>query len=281
MQFEAIGTHWSIETPHVLDHDLEMAISERIERFDKTYSRFRSDSLICEMESGRGEFTFPEDVVDLIDFYEKLYRATDGSVTPLVGETLSALGYDKTYTFQERCSVLVPSWENVMKWRGARVSTTQPVTLDFGAAGKGYLVDIIGVLLESAGIQEYTIDASGDIRHRGDNYSVVGLENPHDTSRVIGTLRIKNQSLCASAINRRRWGNGLHHIVDGKTGRIANDVVATWVTAETTMIADGFATALFFVSPDTLVTIAPFQYIRLFSNDTVEHSKEFMGELFI
>ena len=43
---------------------------------------------------------------------------------------------------------------------------TEPIVLDVGAAGKGYLVDIIATLLEDHDIYDYTIDASGDIKQR-------------------------------------------------------------------------------------------------------------------
>ena len=38
----------------------------------------------------------------------------------------------------------------------------QAAMLDFGAAGKGYLVDIVGQVLENHGIKNYVIDAGGD-----------------------------------------------------------------------------------------------------------------------
>ncbi len=156
-----------------------------------------------------------------------------------------------------------------------------PILLDFGAAGKGYLVDIIGELLEEKGIHEYVIDASGDIRHRGPDMERIGLENPHDASWVIGIMNVQNASLCASATNRRQWGGGMHHVLDPSSASPARTVVATWARAETTMIADGLATALFFTEGERLREKWDFQYARLEEGGKVSHSHEFMGELFI
>lgn len=138
-----------------------------------------------------------------------------------------------------------------MRWNGTTVTTTRPVTLDFGAAGKGCLVDEVAEILEKAGVSEYVIDASGDIRQRGDEPQKIGLENPYDTTSVIGVANVQNTSLCASASNRRRWGNDLHHVLDGRTGQPTNNVVATWVVADSTMVADGLATALFCIGRST------------------------------
>lgn len=279
-QFEAIGTHWSIETPDALNDDVKKSITTVIEQFDKTYSRFRDDSLVMQIAKRAGEYDFPKAWDDLIQLYRQLYLATDGAVTPLVGDALTNLGYDKDYTLMQKSAGDVANWDDVMQLRGSRVITSRPVILDFGAAGKGYLVDLVAHILERSGVKEYTIDASGDIRHRGANQQVIGLENPYDASRVIGTMMLQNVSLCASASNRRRWGDGLHHVVDGRTGRPTNEIVATWVHAKTTALADGLATALFFVGADRL-DMWDFQYVRLYADGKVEHSKNFVGELFV
>ncbi|MBI3889858.1 FAD:protein FMN transferase, partial [Candidatus Saccharibacteria bacterium] len=76
-------------------------------------------------------------------------------------------------------------------------------------------------------------------------------------------------------------GDGLHHVIDGRTSQPTRNVVATWVIADDTMIADGLATALFFAEPTQLQKCAPFEYVRLFSDGRIEHSKDFKGELFV
>ncbi len=281
MQFDAIGTRWTIDVAAPLPATIQRSIYRRVELFDRIYSRFRDDSLIGLLTKKPGTYTFPEDSVELVRWYQLLYVATEGALTPLVGAALSSLGYDKNYSFTAGDVRPVELWEDVMTWHGPTVSIRKPVTLDFGAAGKGYLVDIIGNLLEANGIGEYVIDASGDIRHRGGDTQTIGLEHPDDPTRVIGTAILRNASLCASATNRRKWGDGLHHVIDGRTAIPTENVVATWVVADDTMIADGLATALFFSEPTQLQKCAPFEYVRLFSDGTLERSKDFEGELFV
>lgn len=277
--FEAIGTHWSIETPDELPHVLKQKIAHRIEQFDKTYSRFRSDSLVEKLREP-GVYVFPEDAPKLIGFYRELYAATSGAVTPLVGEILEAAGYDREYSLALNVQPeATPKWDDTMRWRGAKVTVRQPIVLDMGAAGKGYLVDILAGLLMSHNILEYVIDASGDICHRGAIADRVGLENPHNTETVLGVAELQNASLCASSSNRRSWGDW-HHIIDPRTARPVEEVVATWVVADSTMIADGLATALFFVPPTSLFGW-DFQVVRLMADGRLEYTPNFVGELFI
>lgn len=279
--FEAIGTQWVIETPVLLDDALNVAIGKRIEEFDQAYSRFRSDSLVARVAEKPGIFEFPRDSEVLVRFYKTLYDATDGKVTPLVGLALAQSGYDADYSFARREVSEVPKWDDVMIWRGSRLETNRPVLLDFGAAGKGYLVDIIGELLEQSGVPEYVIDASGDIRHRGKEVDTVGLENPHDVSRVIGVMNLQNASLCASASNRRQWAGEMHHILDPDLRSPTHAIAATWARAENTMMADGLATALFFTDGEQLREKWDFEYVCLYADGKITHSHEFMGELFI
>jgi len=51
--------------------------------------------------------------------------------------------------------------------------------------------------------------------------------------------------------------------------------------AKNAVIADGLATALFFTSADKLKGHFQFSSVRMFSNNTIEKSKNFKGELFL
>ncbi len=261
--------------------ELEAAIHERIARFDLTWSRFRDDSLVARIAREPGVWPFPDEAPALFDIYRRLYAATDGAMTPLVGRALEELGYDRAYSLRPSGTrTTVPAWEDAIAWDGSALSTVRPVTLDVGAAGKGYLVDIVAGMLDAAGHEEYIVDGSGDIRQRGAATMRVGLEHPLDTTKAIGIALVRDGAICSSATNRRRWGAGLHHVIDATTGLPTNDVIATWAIAPTALEADGLSTALFFASPDRLAAEFDFSYVRMFSTGRVEFSPSFDGELF-
>ncbi|HWC57478.1 MAG TPA: FAD:protein FMN transferase [Candidatus Paceibacterota bacterium] len=279
--FDAIGTRWQIDIfSPVGDSDaLEKKVRDRIEVFDRHYSRFRSDSLVHEMATKEGVYPLPEDARKLFDFYRELYEATDGLVTPLIGGLMEDAGYDAVYSLHPKEVVrAVPSWEEAMVYRGDTLEIIKPVLLDVGAAGKGYLIDLVGALLEKEGVTAYTVDAGGDILHRGEAVRV-GLEDPEDATKAIGIATIADGSICASATNRRRWG-AFHHVMHPRTRTATEGIAAVWTVAASALVADGLATALFFVPPERLKEIFDFAYVLLNDDRSVVVSGDFPGEVF-
>jgi thiamine biosynthesis lipoprotein len=281
--FEAIGTHWQIDIfSDVSDEHFEVAkiaVTERISEFDLTYSRFRKDSLVSKISKQAGTYSFPPDSQKLFTLYEKLYQLTGGDFSPLVGNLVSDAGYDAHYGLVTKDLSSPPPWEEVMHFHYPNLTVFKPFILDFGAAGKGYLVDLVGELLESHGMLAYTVDAGGDIRHRGDFHLEVGLENPHDTTEVVGVAELTNTSICGSAGNRRAWG-AFHHIIHPKKLQSPKHLAATWVVADSTLLADALATCLYFVSPEKLREEFSFNYAILDSEGVVQASPRFSATFF-
>lgn len=280
LTFDAIGTSWSIETAESISPQVQTKVEHLIEQFDATYSRFREESLVSQIATqGRGSYVFPSSIIEIYSFYKQLYKATNGKVTPLIGSSLESIGYDKEYSLSSRGFTPAPIWNEVMHLEGTTLHVSEAITLDIGAAGKGYLVDQVGDILKQAGQPGFVIDASGDI-YAYKSPQRIGLENPFDTNKVLGVATISNMALCASAVNRRQWGEGLHHVVDPSTGIPTDNISATWVIAPTAMQADGIATALFFSTPESLTVLADFSYAVLRKDGTMQYSKDNNWEMF-
>ncbi|MEK9155080.1 MAG: FAD:protein FMN transferase [Patescibacteria group bacterium] len=281
--FEAIGTRWQIDIHDVLDSvqeaDFLTTIRARIDVFDVTYSRFRDDSWVTMIAQAAGTYPLPADAQPLFALYEEMYRRTHGAMTPLIGQVLVDAGYDAAYSLHAGSLTSPRSWDDVIALTNKTITLHEPALLDFGAAGKGYCIDLIGSLLEEQGIHDYVIDAGGDIRCRGTRPLRIGLENPMDAKQIVGVTRIQQQSICGSAGNRRAWGS-FHHIIDPFSLASPRHIFATWVIADTTLLADALATALWFVPASSLVEHYPFSSVILYADGRCEVSSNFPGELF-
>ncbi|WP_447951697.1 FAD:protein FMN transferase [Chryseobacterium koreense] len=268
---------------------VKQRLHQRIDIFDRTYSRFRSNSLITTIATATngGKFQFPEDAAPLFELYDMLHSITEGKVEPLIGTEMELLGYDAKYSLQAdpqagyfNTDKQLPDWQKDVFREGNCITTKRPMTIDVGAAGKGYLVDILSEILMDENIREFVIDGGGDIRHKGNTEYIIGLEHPANREMVIGTVPLKNAAICASATNRRKWGKDLHHILNGRTGKPVQDIVATWVIAENALTADGLATALFFTDTEKLQPFFEFSFVRVFSDMHIDVSGNFQGTLF-
>lgn len=282
--FEAIGTKWQIDIYDNIssskEEEIFRIIDSRIEIFDKNYSRFRKDSLVTEMSKKIGDYVLPADAKPMIDLYENIYKMTDGLVTPLIGNLISDVGYDADYSLKQK-NVLnaPPRWGEALEYKFPELKVKIPVILDFGAAGKGYLIDIVGKILEENNIKSYCIDAGGDILHRGNESIRIGLENSTNLDEVIGIVNIKNKSICGSSGNRRVWQN-FNHIINPKTLSSPKDILAVWTTSDTTLIADAMSTCLFFVKPEIIRDYYNFEYLIVYSDKTYKKSDDFGAEMF-
>lgn len=282
LTFNAIGTAWTIDiTPHSRNDysKLSQKILQRIEEFDQIYSRFRDDSLISMMYSHPGTYKLPPDAFPLLTLYTHLYRLSHGTFTPLIGTLLSQAGYDKDYSFITKELTELPDLDSVLTYTKDAITLKENQLLDFGAGGKGYLVDLIGDILEKEHIHEYCIDASGDIYSKSENPIRVGLEHPENPRQVIGVTSVHNQAICASATNRRKWKE-FHHIINPLTLSSPHTIRATWVIADSTILADALSTCLFLTPPADLLKEFSFEYLILYSDYTIQKSDKFHAELY-
>lgn len=281
--FEAIGTSWwigiyqPIATAELAQ--IKQKVHAVVTTFDTTYSRFKTDSWVAGLATP-GDYRLPPDAAPLLALYRRLYDATDGLVTPLIGQLLVDAGYDATYSLQPGELRPTPAWDKAIVIAGDTLRVLQPITLDVGAAGKGYLVDILADVLQAAGLLASCIDASGDLRCQGISQPLrIGMEHPSDPSQVIGIVDLQDQALCASAPWRRQWA-GYHHIMDPQKRNSPRHIAAVWVISQRTAVADGLATALFFVEADRLRDFQ-FEYCVLYADGSITRSNNFPVELYL
>ncbi|RJT82156.1 FAD:protein FMN transferase [Arthrobacter cheniae] len=279
--FEAIGTSWRVDSSEPLAPTHRAELLRIAEDYDALYSRFRADSGVTALAASGGFLPLPLHGAALGRLLRTLHDLTGGGLSPLIGERLADQGYDAGYSFVPTAPPApARAWDDLLAWTGDGITLSGPALLDVGAAGKGQLVDLMLERLVTAGHENVIVDASGDMRRAGSGSITVALEHPYDSSSAIGTVSLGSGALCASASNRRVWGDGLHHVLDARTGRSVDTVVATWVLAEDAMTADGLCTALFLADPDDLAGSFAFDFVLMYSDGRARYSAPLAGALF-
>lgn len=307
----ALGTGIIISSSKPIPQHVQKRIRAFVEEYEHTLSRFRADSLVSRMACADdgGDFEFPEWAGPLFTLYSEFYAATHGAFDACIGADLLALGYNNSVQFVPKSSAsasddsdswsnyrraLPVTWGNISRDCGsATLRTNQPVQLDFGAAGKGYFVDLVTQIIkeelsgdspsnsDSRADFDFLVNAGGDMRacfSEENNQIKVALENPFDTTQAVAVASIASGALCASSSARRRWkvkdtsylgkdASGFEsnliatHLINALDGIPACDLCASWayVPSKTcdfpTAYADALATALFVSQENNLQKI--------------------------
>lgn len=285
--YEAMGCEWQVsiwdDLPRADLEKLQAEIVALTSEFDATYSRFKRSSLIWQLAYQTGIFAVPEDLVAMLKYYFQFYDLSDQKFSPLIGETISDMGYDDNYSLVPKAKIAVtpPLVTSLRIIDGTHIELLAPVLLDLGGVGKGYWVDRLAAYLRRAKVKRFLVNGSGDMVYESGSESMtIGLEDPRDASQVIGTVVLKpGKALCSSGSNRRRWDK-YHHIIDPTTQSSPDFIVATWVIADSATVADALASCLFLVPPTSFETRFEFDYCVMNNERKVRRSEGFEGELF-
>jgi thiamine biosynthesis lipoprotein len=246
------------------------------------------------MSHAPGVYSVPKELVEILSIYQKFFILTNGSLNPLVGNTLSDLGYDKDYSLSKKDEVRITSnfLDTVTILDVNKIEIKEKVLIDIGAIGKGYWVDKVREILVRNNITNYIVNGSGDIYVHTPGLaetSKVGLEN--SSGEIFQTLEMKIGSLCGSGTNKRNWSTNasenLHHIIDANTSKPTENIESAWVKSvslsRSTTLCDGLAKAVFFVDVDVLRKLAKeqlgieFEYYIIFTNKKTLVSKNFFS----
>lgn len=281
-----MGTMWKITVwDEISDAEFDRIKSEVLalsEAFEATYSRFKKTSLIWELTEKRGAVAVPNDLVRMLRLYEKLNIASGGKCNPLIGFALSDLGYDIDYSLKPKEVIRnVPRFHDALRIiDDTHIELQDSVLIDLGALGKGFFVDRLASYLKGEGSKRFLVDGSGDIYYEGNGKEIrCGLEDPKDTTKVIGVLTLNQGAFCASAGSRRAWGE-YQHTIDPDTLRSPSKVLATWVQADSAVVADGLATCLFLTEPTLYEENFHFEYCTLSDLYHIKNSPGWTGEFF-
>lgn len=259
LSFDCMGTTVRLV---VADEATALACQEFLHDFDRALSRFRPESELSRLNAS------PHAEVEASALLRAAVSAglvaaelTSGLVDPTLTEALEANGYDRTRREPElplhhaliQAPARVPATPG-SAWTRVEVtdhSIRRPpgLQLDTGGIGKGLAVDMLALRLNGG---RWAIDCGGDLRVSG--AFAVNVRHPL-TGETIETLRLQDQAVATSGIDRRLWrapdGTPRHHILDPATHEPAwTGVIGATALAPTAAEADTLAKAALLSGPD-------------------------------
>ncbi len=223
----------------------ERVLMRELAAVDAACSRFRIDSEITRLHALAGTaVTVSPLLAEALTVALRAAQLTDGVVDPTVGSAVRALGYDRDLADLPRdapgpvqAPLPAPGWWRVT-WdpMSRRLLLPHGVELDLGATAKALAADRIAVQASEEVGCGVLVSLGGDVRVAGaapvGGWRLgVGDDHEHAQTDPAATVTITVGGLATSGTTRRRWrraGRDLHHIVDPRTGDVADGY---WRTA--------------------------------------------------
>lgn len=239
---ESCGTLLTIDI--VADQDPTLAVQECFsvcEKFEQRYSRFIPWNWLDQININGGvPVLLDEESALLVTYLLDLAKKTWWKFDPTITNTLESYGYNNTYSFLPKKTW--PVGYQHISFHDNVLTLHDGVKIEFGAIGKGYLLDVMKTILVKSGFSHFLLDFGGDMIGKG-GYEV-WLENPFDLTQVIGTIVVDDCALASSNGAKRAVGD-FHHLLNAVSGKPVHDIAGVYITAATWMIADLWSTAIF------------------------------------
>jgi thiamine biosynthesis lipoprotein len=244
-----------------LARQAEAAFNEA-RQIDSWLSNYRPESELSRLNQTAAKAPVPVSgqLFDLLTKARQYSQATNGAFDMTVGPVVRAWGFHEGDGHLPGAAALEQA-RNRTGFPLLRLNPTNKtvefardgVELDPGGIGKGYAVDRMVEVLRNAGVRSALINAC--------HSSIYGLGAPPENPRgwpleieqptngdTVEEILLKDQSLSTSGSHERFFeaaGHRYSHILDPRTGRPAEGLMAVTVVAPSALDSEVWSTALF------------------------------------
>ena len=216
--FDALGSTCELQVVGGSQAALERC-EQQVRLAEARFTRFVRDSELSQLNASPGRYTpVSPQMFSMLEAAVWAYQESGGLVNAAVLPALMAAGYDRPFIegLSQPASVVAvqpaPLVEVLALDRPTRSAAVAPgVALDLGGIAKGFLADqLIDELGDNA-----VCNLGGDLRLRGGG--------PEGDGWHIGlcdrsAVALTDGGVATSGVTRRRWGQGMHHLIDPRTG---------------------------------------------------------------
>ncbi len=232
----------------------ELAIAD-VRRLEALYSRYRSDSLLSEINrvaGTGGSIEVDQETAGLLTYAATAYRESDGLFDITSGILRRVWRFDQGMlpdAAQVRDLLKKVGWHK-LRWMPPVLEFPVPgMELDFGGVVKEYAVDRVAALCRDAGARHGFINLGGDIKiigpHPDGRPWRIGIRHPRDPDGVAQRLSLSGGGLASSGDYERCIvvdGVRYAHVLNPKTGWPVRHLAAVSVVGDLCLVAGSAST---------------------------------------
>ncbi|MEX0960326.1 MAG: FAD:protein FMN transferase [Burkholderiales bacterium] len=275
-----MGTSYAVELAAPIGDAVRARLAELIEvelvAINRAMSTYDPRSELSEFNRRQDLRWAPASrgLLEVLDSASRISTSTQGAFDVTVGPLVDLWGFGPQYRTGGIPNDAVI--EQVRESVGYRHMQTDPsagairkrhsrTQVDLSAIAKGYGVDRVAMILDRHGVDDYLVEIGGEFRARGTTAAGrpwrVAIERPVEGRRVLGEIVVLgNRAIATSGTTRdffEQDGRRYSHSIDPTTARpVEHPPMAVSVVADTTMEADGWATALLVLGPERGFSLA-------------------------
>jgi thiamine biosynthesis lipoprotein len=262
----AMGTFVSMTLLHTSRDQAETAMGtafEEIDRLTRDMNRFDQSTAVAQLNREGRLADVPPDMANVVKRALAHHRISNGafdiSVKPVVDLFKSRFSGKKPAppTQKEMREALKLVDASRIQLAGNSILLKKPgmgITLD--GIAKGYIVDKASDALSGHGIENFLINAGGDIRTSGRRQDgkpwTIAVQDPRKKQRYPDKINMLDGAIATSGnyevyFDREKM---FHHIVNPANGFSPNASASVSVLAKTAMDADALSTSVFVMRPE-------------------------------
>ncbi|WP_197440259.1 FAD:protein FMN transferase [Polystyrenella longa] len=273
-----MGTYYDVRfnelPPGETNDSIRKKLEAELKRINDLMSTWQADSQLMKFNTADTTDWFPvdADVEEVVSKSLEISEMTDGSFDVTVGPLIELWNFGvereefKVPTEEELDGIKEYVGWHLLETRGGEPALKKRhprVFLNLSAIAKGYGVDLLGLVLEEAEIQNYLVNIGGEMVARGKKPNgvswTVAIERPTSqpgtTPQIVKTVSLNNRALATSGNYRNFFedsdGNTYSHTIDPRTSRpVTHQLQSASVLADNCMLADALATSLMVMGPE-------------------------------
>lgn len=242
--------------------DLSEKLQMAVNRVDEQMSPWKPQSALMQLNQAPigFEIQLPNEFAIVLARAQQISEDSGGAFDFCLGNITNAWGFGPHKSQPDRAQIKAVANQNKSHMDAIhfdpvtkRARRQQDIKIDLCGIAKGYGVDVLGDVLEEAGISNYLVSIDGEMKASGQKPDgqawIVGVEEPNSKVRNVAcSLELSDLAIASSGNYRHQVmidEETYSHIFDPRTKMpVKNTVVAVSVVAGDCMSADAWATAL-------------------------------------
>ena len=256
-------TAWTADEPNALlafEH-----VFDDFDYLDRMLSVWHETSEVARLNAAAGDrpVAIRPEVLEVLQVAQQVSGWTNGKFDITFGALSGIWKFDHDQDNRVPASKDVAARLPLVAYEALEIDTAQGTAflqrrgmrVHLGGIGKGFAVDRAATMLRSHGINDFLIQAGGDLYasgRRGDRAWRAAIRDPRGDG-IFAAMDLTDTTFSTSGDYERSFidgGRRYHHILDPDRGQPARGSRSVTIVAKRAVIADSLSTGVFVMGPD-------------------------------